>query len=210
MRRRPTQREAEIAGMTSLQASKRDLRAAARACRAAAARAAPDAAAAASDMFRRAIRLRPGAVVAGYLPIGDEIDAEPLLRRLGGDGYETALPRLARRNAALAFIAWRCGDVLEAGPFGTLQPPATGRFVVPDALIVPMLAFDRRGYRLGYGGGYYDRTLAALRRRRAITAIGIAYAAQEVAAVPHDRHDQPLDWIVTDREAIGTMTGSED
>jgi 5-formyltetrahydrofolate cyclo-ligase len=65
-----------------------------------------------------------------------------------------------------------------------------------------VLAFDRRGYRLGYGGGYYDRTLAALRAERAVTAIGIAFAAQEVSAVPHDRHDQPLDWVVTEREAI--------
>ncbi|MBL8906323.1 MAG: 5-formyltetrahydrofolate cyclo-ligase, partial [Rhizobiales bacterium] len=79
--------------------------------------------------------------------------------------------------------------------------------VHPDVLLVPMLAFDRRGYRLGYGGGYYDRTLAALRVLKPITAIGIAYSGQEIAEVPHGSWDEPLDWIMTERGAFRTERG---
>jgi 5-formyltetrahydrofolate cyclo-ligase len=194
--------------MTSLQAEKQDMRAGGRTRRSAAARDAAGADAALARVFRHAVRLRPAAIVAGYLPIGDEIDVRPLLQRLRADGHAIVLPRVVRAQAPLTFGGWGDGDELEPGPFGTLQPPAIAGTLVPDVLILPLLAFDRQGYRLGYGGGYYDRTLAVLRGQRAVTAIGVAYAAQEVEAVPHDRHDQRLDWVVTEREAM--KTGSED
>ena len=194
--------EAESAAMASVQAEKQALRASVRARRAEAARAAPGAGTALSEVFRRRMRLRSSSVVAGYLPIGDEIDTRPLLQRLRASGHAIALPRVVRSNASLAFAVWDERDGLEDGPFGTLQPRENAPDLIPEVVILPLLAFDRRGYRLGYGGGYYDRTLAVLRGRRAVTAIGVAYAAQEVPTVPHDRHDQALDWVVTDREAI--------
>jgi len=188
--------------MTSLQAEKEQMRMSARARRAETAPAGPEAGRALCGIFGHAIRLRPSTVVGGYLPIGDEIDPRPLLRQLRADGQEIALPKVVRSQAPLVFALWREVDRLDRGPFGTEQPPDDAETVVPETLILPLLAFDRRGFRLGYGGGYYDRTLTVLRARRSVTAIGIAYAVQEVSAVPHDRHDQPLDWIVTDREAI--------
>jgi 5-formyltetrahydrofolate cyclo-ligase len=190
--------------MASLQAEKQAVRAAVRVRRADAARAAPDAGDAANAVFRRDVRIRASSIVAGYLPIGDEIDPRPLLRRLHAAGHAIALPRIVRSHAPLSFRVWEEGDALEDGPFGTLQPGEAAPAIVPEVVVLPLLAFDRRGFRLGYGGGYYDRTLAELRSRRAVTAIGIAYAAQEVPSVPHDRHDRPLDWVVTEREAIET------
>jgi 5-formyltetrahydrofolate cyclo-ligase len=190
--------------MAPLQAEKQAVRATVRVRRAEAARTTSDAGEAATAVFRRTVRLRPGTVAAGYLPIGDEIDPRPLLRWLRGAGHAIVLPRIVRTGGPLAFRGWDEGDTLEDGPFGTLQPADAAPELVPEVLIMPMLAFDRRGFRLGYGGGYYDRTLAVLRGRRAVTAIGIAFAVQEVPVVPADRHDQPLDWVVTEREAIET------
>jgi len=195
--------------MASLQAEKQAVRVTVRVRRADAARAVPDAGDAVYEVFRRAVRLRPSAIVAGYLPIGDEIDPRPLLRRLHALGHAITLPRIVRSHAPLSFRAWEEGDALEDGPFGTLQPADAAATLVPEVLILPMVAFDRRGFRLGYGGGYYDRTLAVLRSRRAVTAIGIAYAAQEVPVVPRDRHDQKLDWVVTECEAIQIKTKKE-
>jgi 5-formyltetrahydrofolate cyclo-ligase len=178
------------------------LRAVARARRTEAARLGKDAAAALADGVAQSVRMPPQAKVAGYLPIGDEIDVSLLLRRLRGRGHEISLPAVVESGAPLIFRRWEEGDPLADGPFGTRQPPESAPAVLPDVVILPLVAFDRRGYRLGYGGGFYDRTLAALRQRRKVVAVGVAYAAQEVPAVPSDRHDQALDWIVTDREAF--------
>jgi 5-formyltetrahydrofolate cyclo-ligase len=192
--------------MASLQAEKQALRAEVRVRRADAARRAPTFGDAVCTHFRDCVRIRPATAVAGYLPLGDEADPRSILRWLRGAGHPIALPRIVRSRAPLAFRLWDADGVLEDGPFGTLQPPEEAPALVPEVLILPLLAFDRRGFRLGYGGGYYDRTLAALRTERAVTAVGLAFAAQEVPSVPHDRHDQPLDWIVTEREAIRTET----
>jgi 5-formyltetrahydrofolate cyclo-ligase len=206
--------EAESVRMASfqadppVQAEKAEMRAAAKARRAQAAKDAADAGKALSDEFCRSVRLRALTVVAGYLPIGDEINVRPLLRRLQGDGHRLALPRVVRSGGPLAFAAWTDGDPLGQGPFGTSQPTDEAAPVTPEVLIVPLLAFDRDGFRLGYGGGYYDRTLSALRTRRAILAVGVAFSAQEVPAVPHGAHDQRLDWVITEREAIKTEKGS--
>lgn len=195
---------ADLAEMAPFQAAKTEMRAAARSRRATAAREYPDAAPGVADTFRRAIPLRARSVVAGYYPIADEIDVRPLLRRLRDEGHPIALPRVVRTGMSLTFAEWGEGDDLVAGPLGTQQPAESAAAAYPTAVLVPMLAFDRSGYRLGYGGGYYDRTLAALRRERAITAIGVAFAAQEVVSVPHGEYDQRLDWVVTEREALKT------
>jgi 5-formyltetrahydrofolate cyclo-ligase len=141
-----------------------------------------------------------GPVVAGYWPMGEEADVRPLLEQLTRRGVIAALPVVVAPHAPLQFRRWVPGDALEAGRHGTRHPFASADIAVPDILLLPLLAFDARGGRLGYGGGYYDRTLEVLRaeRGRRITAIGIGYAAQAVDAVPRGRHDQPLDWIVTE------------
>lgn len=153
-------------------------------------------------IYNDAIPYEIGTVVAGYWPMGDELDPRPLLELLGGRGCTLALPVVTAPGQALSFRCWEIGDLLESGPHGTLHPVAAAPIVVPAVLLVPLLAFDVRGYRLGYGGGYYDRTLADLRLRTHVTAIGIAFAAQQVQAVPRDHHDQPLDLMLTEHGPI--------
>jgi 5-formyltetrahydrofolate cyclo-ligase len=142
------------------------------------------------------------AAVSGFWPIGSEIDLAPLLRALAARGHTVALPVVAGPDRPLVFRAWREGDEMAEGPYGIREPLEGAPEVTPQVLLVPLLAFDRTGYRLGYGGGYYDRSLAGLRARGNVIAIGAAWAAQEVPAVPHDEHDQPLDWMLTERECF--------
>lgn len=159
-----------------------------------------------ADRFPGPIDPAPRSVVAGFLPINDEIDILPLLRRLSADGHDLVLPVVMERGAPLTFRRWRDGDALETGPLGTRHPTSRSPALDPDVLLVPLLAFDRRGYRLGYGGGYYDRTLAALRRGRSVIAVGVGYSQQEMPAVPHGPQDEKLDWIVTDQAVIRAET----
>jgi 5-formyltetrahydrofolate cyclo-ligase len=139
----------------------------------------------------------PGQVVAGFWPIGGEIDIRPLLLGLAGRGHVIALPDMPRRGERLTFHRWRQGDRLIPERFGTFRPQDDP--VVPDYLLVPLLGFDRAGWRIGYGGGFYDRTLEALPGRR---TVGCAFAAQEVAEVPVEAHDRRLDAIATEQEVI--------
>lgn len=139
-----------------------------------------------------------GATVAGFWPMGSEIDIRPLMQALAERGHGLALPVTPKRGKPLSFRAWRPGEPLAAGPFGTRQP-AAGEAVEPDFLLVPLLAFDRAGRRLGYGGGYYDRTLAALPRA---TALGVAYALQEVREVPAGPDDVRLAAVATETGVI--------
>lgn len=141
------------------------------------------------------------AVVSAFWPIKEEIDIRPLMIELFNAGCQMALPVVQGRGKPLLFRAWRPGDPLEAGVFGTLQPSARRELVEPDALIVPLLACDQEGWRLGYGGGFYDRTLAGLRARRKVTAVGVGFDAQLVPEVPHGPDDQRLDWLLTDKRA---------
>ncbi len=141
----------------------------------------------------------PG-VIAGYHPVRSEFDCMPLLTRAADDGWELALPVIVG-PAPLQFRQWQIGAPVEIGAFGIPQP-AGAPIAVPDVLLVPLLAFDRRCYRLGYGGGHYDRTLAALRSRAAILTVGLAFDTQEVAEVPVCPYDERLDWIVTPSGAI--------
>ncbi len=143
-----------------------------------------------------------GAAVSGYWPLSGEIDVRVLLSHLDGQGYVCALPVVAAPDAPLIFRRWTPGLVLEAGPFDTRQPGADQPEVRPNMLLVPLLAFDADGYRLGYGGGYYDRTLGVLRSSGSPVAVGAAFAGQQVDHVPRDGYDQPLDWIVTEEKAM--------
>lgn len=149
-----------------------------------------------------------GAVVSGFWPFGSEIDMTPVLRALAARDHDIALPVVVGKDRPLVFRAWREGDDMAAGPYGIREPLDSAPEITPRVLLVPLLAFDRAGYRLGYGGGFYDRSLAALRARGGAIAIGAAWAAQEVPAVPHDAHDQPLDWMLTERECFRIAGGA--
>jgi 5-formyltetrahydrofolate cyclo-ligase len=137
----------------------------------------------------------PGAIVSGFWPMGPEIDIRPLLHALHERGHAIALPVTPKRGNPLLFRRWRPGDELACGPLGTRQPGPDAETLTPSYLLVPLLAFDRAGRRLGYGGGYYDRTLAAL---PGATAVGCAYAAQELDEVPAGPEDARLDAIATE------------
>lgn len=152
-------------------------------------------------VMRRERPVEAPAIVAGFWPIKDEIDIRPLMGALLGAGCHLALPVVHKRGEPLSFRAWRPGDALEAGAFGTLQPSAGCATLEPDALLVPLLACDEDGYRLGYGGGFYDRTLAGLRKRRSVVAIGVGFEGQLVSAVPHGPDDERLDWLLTPERA---------
>ncbi len=142
-------------------------------------------------------QFEPG-IVSAYYPFETEIDCLPLLNALDGKGWRIGLPVVIGKARPLEFRLWVPGGALEPGSFGIPAPPATAETVDPDVLLVPMLAFDRYGYRLGYGGGFYDRTLALARSERTVTAIGLAFDAQGVDRCPVDDYDQPLDAIITE------------
>lgn len=139
----------------------------------------------------------PGAVVSGFWPMGAEIDIRPLLIALHGRGHAIALPETPKRGNPLIFRLWSPGATMIQERFGTQRPD--GPVCVPDVLFVPLLAFDRQGRRLGYGGGYYDRTLATLPGR---LAIGCAYAAQELDEVPAGPYDARLSMVATEAGVI--------
>jgi 5-formyltetrahydrofolate cyclo-ligase len=141
-------------------------------------------------------------IVSAYWPLPDEMDTRALIGRLQDLGYTCCLPVVAQPNAPLVFRRWRRDEPMEDGLFDTRHPAADAPELTPDVLLVPMLAFDADGYRLGYGGGYYDRTLAGLRSRATPVAVGIAYAGQRVDRVPRDELDEPLDWVVTESGVI--------
>ena len=141
-------------------------------------------------------------VVAGYAAIRDELDVWPLLHRLHALGHMCALPVVEDRSMPLTFRRWQPGDVLIADDHAIPTPRDTAQLLRPRVALVPLVAFDRRGCRLGYGAGYYDRTLAALRSVDTVAAVGIGFAAQEVDRVPAAPTDQALDWIVTESEVI--------
>ncbi|MEQ8354693.1 MAG: 5-formyltetrahydrofolate cyclo-ligase [Kiloniellaceae bacterium] len=187
----------------AVQDEKRVLRRAAKAARAVAAAGQSGAGLALCRHFLARVPLPAGAVVSGYWPLGDEIDPRPLMEALSGRGHALALPVIRAAGEPLDFRAWRPGDALEAAGFGTRQPRAQAAELRPRILLVPLLAFDAAGYRLGYGGGFYDRSLALLRRLGDTLAVGLAFSAQQVARVPREATDEPLDLVVTERGAVG-------
>jgi 5-formyltetrahydrofolate cyclo-ligase len=148
----------------------------------------------------------PGTVVSGFSPLKTEISPLPLLRRLADAGASLALPVVVGRGQPLVMRAWSFGAPLVSGVWGIREPPADAPEAFPDTLIVPLLAFDRRGHRIGYGAGYYDMTITRLRAMKPVTAIGIAFATQEIAAVPATPRDARLDLVLTERETISFRT----
>lgn len=182
------------------------LRALSRGARRRAAKARPDAATHAARNFMSAVPLAEDALVALYYPIMDELDTEPLAAALTEKGVPIALPVTQGKKKPLVFRRYAPGDRLVPGAYGEMTPDENAETVAPTVVVAPLLAFTRAGGRLGYGGGYYDRTLAALRRRTAeggarVLAAGYAYGAQEVDALPPDPLDEALDWVVTERAA---------
>lgn len=146
--------------------------------------------------FLAAFDLAPGAVVAGYVPMGEECDVAPLLAALAARGHALALPVVVPGAPVLTFRRWTEGAALEAGVRGTRHPAPPAAAVTPQVLLVPLLAIDDAGIRLGYGKGYYDLTIAALRRAGPLLAVGVGFAAQRVARLPRDPWDVPLDAVV--------------
>ena len=148
------------------------------------------------------LAITSGIVVSAFMPMKSEINPLPLLRKLAEAGAVLALPVVAGRGKPLVMRAWRWGEDLAQGVWGLREPKPDAPEVDPDILLVPLLAFDRTGHRIGYGAGYYDMTIAGLRARKAVTAIGLAFAAQEIAAVPATPRDERLDLVLTEREVI--------
>jgi 5-formyltetrahydrofolate cyclo-ligase len=146
--------------------------------------------------------LVPGTIVSGFMPLKSEINPLPLMRALADAGATLALPVVAGRGKPLVMRAWRWSEPLAEGVWGIREPKPDAAQVEPDILLVPLLAFDRAGHRIGYGAGYYDLTIAQLRGRKAVAAIGLAFAAQEIAAVPTTPRDARLDLVLTERETI--------
>jgi 5-formyltetrahydrofolate cyclo-ligase len=185
----------------TLREQKRELRALMRARRAEAYKQNPDAPAWLRDRFLKAIVLPDNGIVSSYVAHDSEMDPMPLMQALHARGHKLCLPFTADKGKALLFHAYTPGDELTVqGPLAIPAPPPDKPQLAPDIVLVPLLAFDSQGHRLGYGGGYYDRTLAALRAQKSITAIGIAFACQQVPEIPFGPHDARLDKIVTENE----------
>lgn len=159
---------------------------------------------AADELARRYQLTAVPSVVAGTFPMRSELDPRPLMRRLEALGATLALPRTPRRGQPLTFHRWDAGTQLVTSRFGVTEPAPETALVTPDLVLVPLLAFDRTGARLGYGGGFYDVTLTALRAAGPVFALGLAYAAQEIDRVPTEPHDVRLDAVLTERELIIT------
>ena len=174
----------------------------AKTCRAELHAALSDAAAQAARSLLDAIRPKAEQTVALYEAIQSELNCAPLMASLREQGIACALPRVVAKDKPLMFHRYQPGDSCQESAYGVREPLTESAVCEPDIIVVPLLAFDRHGFRLGYGGGFYDRTLQSLRRRKTILAIGYGFAGQEVAEVPRDAHDEPLDAIITDQGAV--------
>ena len=144
----------------------------------------------------------PGTIVSGFMPMRSEINPLPLMRKLASQGAQLALPVIQGRGKPLLMRAWSFGAPLEARQWGIKEPANDAPIVDPDILIVPLACFDRAGHRIGYGAGYFDKTIRALRARKSVTAVGIAFSAQEIPHVPATEFDEKLALVLTEREVI--------
>lgn len=165
----------------------------------------PDAAEKLAARFPIKLFERYGPVVAGTIAIRDELDADPLLARLAGAGAQIVLPRIEANGEMTFRDAGKA--TLEKGPFGLTQPTEAAEIVRPNLVLAPLLAFDARGRRLGYGKGYYDRAVSQLRATGRVFYLGLAYAQQQVDAVPVEKHDLLLDWVETPLNSIPLFLG---
>ena len=143
------------------------------------------------------LNIKPGMSVSGFAAIRDEINPADLMLWLHAEGVRLALPVMQGKGLPLLMRTWSPGDAMQAVEWGIAEPLDDKPAIIPDIVLVPLLAFDARGYRIGYGGGFYDRTLAKLRAKKPILAVGLAYDEQKVDAVPHDGYDQRVDWVLT-------------
>ena len=143
-------------------------------------------------------KLEPNQIVAVYWPLGDELDPMPLLNGLHALGHQMVLPVMLGAGKPLIFRTWHPNDVLLKAKFGTCEPSEDKHILEPDVILAPLLAFDGNGFRLGYGGGFYDRTIEKLRQNKPVLVYGIAYAAQAMPQVVKGPYDQPLDAIITE------------
>ena len=148
------------------------------------------------------LTIAPGTIVSAFMPLKSEINPLPLMKALAGAGAKLALPAIAGRGKPLTMRAYAFGDEFARGQWGIREPKPEQPEVFPDVLIVPLACFDRAGQRIGYGAGYYDMTIHRLRAMKKVTAIGIAFAAQEVAKVPATDRDERLDLVLTENETI--------
>jgi len=148
------------------------------------------------------LAIEPGAIVSGFMPLKTEINPLPLLRKLAAAGARLALPAIAGRGNPLTMRAFAFGDELASGQWGIREPKPDAGDAAPDVMLVPLLAFDRNGHRIGYGAGYYDMTIAKFRAMKPVIAAGIAFAAQEIPEVPITPRDARLDLVLTEREVI--------
>lgn len=155
----------------------------------------PDAAERLAELFPMKLLERYGPVVSGYVPINEELDPMPLMKRLADSGAELCLPRM--EETGISWRLWSFGEPLERRPFGLSEPSGDAPEVEPTLILTPLLAFDAKGNRLGYGRGHYDGALETLRAKGRAFACAVAYAAQQIDSVPTEPHDQPLDWAVT-------------
>ncbi|HTV31892.1 MAG TPA: 5-formyltetrahydrofolate cyclo-ligase [Methylocella sp.] len=149
--------------------------------------------------------LRPG-IVSAYFPLAGEPSTLALLEKLAQEGIQTALPVTGKRGTPLVFRLWQPGEPTVKGQMAIEEPLPDAPATAPDLLFVPLAGFDRRGHRIGYGAGFYDRTLAGLRAAKKICAVGVAYANQELPGIPDEAHDEPLDFVLTERELIDCRT----
>jgi 5-formyltetrahydrofolate cyclo-ligase len=191
-----------MSDLTETQQVKAQLRAQALALRDALPAAVRAAAAAAIAGRAFPVKIAAGMIVAGFSPMKTEINPIPLLRKLADAGASLALPAIAGRGHPLIMRAWHFGAPLASGQWGIREPTPEAAEVAPDILIVPLACFDRTGHRIGYGAGYYDMTINALRAKKPVIAIGIAFAAQEIPKVPATERDAQLDLVLTERETI--------
>jgi 5-formyltetrahydrofolate cyclo-ligase len=160
-------------------------------------------AAAAEQIAARAFPVTvAGKIVSGFMPLKSEINPVPLMRKLADTGARLVLPTIAGRGRPLIMRAYAFGEELARGQWGIREPKPEAAEVAPDILLVPLLAFDRAGHRIGYGAGYYDMTITALRARKPVLAVGLAFAVQEIPQIPATERDARLDLVLTEQETI--------
>jgi 5-formyltetrahydrofolate cyclo-ligase len=141
--------------------------------------------------------VKPDSVVSGFAAIRDEINPAPIMTWLQAEGFRLALPVMQGKGKPLLMRSWSPGDAMAPAMWGIAEPTEDKPVLEPDVVLVPLLAFDSRGYRLGYGGGFYDRTLNRLRKLKRVVAVGLAYDEQKVDVVPAESYDEKLDWVLT-------------
>ena len=165
---------------------------------------ASDRATAAETVARRPfpVPMKQGAFVSGYSPMKSEFNPVPLMRKLADAGATLALPVVVGRGRPLVMRTWAFGDEMATGVWGIREPKSGAPEVFPDIMLVPLVAFDRHGHRIGYGAGYYDMTIARIRGMKPVVAIGVAFAAQEIERVPATAFDARLDLVLTERDVI--------